>query len=51
MNTYHLLYKEDESQFYSTGYNILTDSPENAIKQWRIDHPEAYFLACYIKEF
>lgn len=45
---YHVVYKEDLSDFYSKGINIKADNPIKALEEFKILKPNATFLAMYI---
>lgn len=54
MTNFHILYYENKEDFFSKGRDVIADSPENAISEWRKLMQEekitnAVFAACYVK--
>jgi hypothetical protein len=47
MIKYHIVYKEKEEDFYSTGKTWEVKSPEEALSLWRSEYPNTIFMALY----
>jgi hypothetical protein len=49
---YHIVYKNNLSDFYSKGINIKADNPIKALEEFKELEPNATFLAmCIITEY
>lgn len=46
MNTYHILYKENLSDFYAKGFNIESQSMSSAIISFEEQNPNVEVIFC-----
>lgn len=51
LNLYHVVYKNEQHDFYATGKTINADNAINALKEFEVLYPNAIFISlCKVKE-
>lgn len=47
MKNFHIIWKDEEDDFYSKGHTFTANNEGEALQAFRKEHPNAIFLAMY----